>query len=414
MLVELVTTGSELLLGEILNEDARYLSQELNKLGYYVIFHTTVGDNPDRMEDVLRKALSRADMVITTGGLGPTQGDMTKIIGAKVLGLPMVFHPEIKQQIAEWFTQRERHMSPNNDQQAWLPQGADVFTNEAGTAPGMAIRHGGKVLVHLPGPPLEMTWMYEHRLKPYLLQTFGPQGCIESLIMKIYDLGEAEMEQKILDFVKEQSNPTLALYAKPGYIELRITARADTQEEAAALLQPMEEKLRLRLRRSAVTYNDESMAALFGKKLLAHQYSVSCAESCTGGLVGSFITDVAGSSDYFRGSAVTYCNEMKHHILQVSQETLDTVGAVSPDTAGQMARGSRQLYSADIAISTTGIAGPSGGTPEQPVGLVYTGIDGPWGTIVHKDIYVGDRMEIKRRAATRAIYYAVQYLIDNE
>ena len=414
MFVELITTGSELLLGEIWNNNSRFLSQELNKMGYSVVFHTTVGDNPRRMEAALIAALSRADIIITTGGLGPTQGDITKEITAKLLDLPLEFHPEIKEQIRDWFKRSNKTMTQNNDRQCLFAEGADIFTNEAGTAPGCAIHWDDKLIVHLPGPPREMRWMFENRLKPYLLETFGSQGCIESLIVKVYDMGESTMEEQIMDLMKAQSNPTLALYAKPGYVELRITAKADTKEEAVAMLAPIEKKLRERLHRTAVTYNDDTMAALLQRKLLQYGMTISAAESCTGGFVGSLITDVPGSSEYFRGSAVTYCDEIKHHVLHVSEKTLQTVGAVSAETAEQMAQGSRKLYSADIAVSTTGIAGPGGGTEEQPVGLVYTGIDGPWGTVVHRDVFPGDRAEIKRRAATRAIYYAVQYLIKNE
>jgi nicotinamide-nucleotide amidase len=390
------------------------LSQELNKLGYFVIYHTTVGDNPERMEDVLRTALNRADMVITTGGLGPTQGDMTKQIAAKVMGLPMEYHPELEEQIRKWFCHRHRPMSANNERQAYAAAGAHIFTNEAGTAPGMVIRQGHKLMVHLPGPPREMRWMYENRLRPYLLDTFGSQGCIKSRIIKVYDMGESDMEQAIMDLVKNQQNPTIALYAKPGYVEIRITARAATEEQAAALLVPLEKVLQQRLQRAIVTHDDETMAQILATKLLQAGFTISCAESCTGGLLASYITDVPGSSEYFRGSAVTYCDEMKHHILHVDQATLDRFTAVSAETAGEMVRGTRALYSADIAISTTGIAGPSGGTAEKPVGLVYTGVDGPWGTKVHKDIYVGDRPEVKRRAAVRAMYYAVQYLLENK
>lgn len=415
MLVELVTTGSELLLGEIVNENSRYLSRQLNDIGYSVIYHTTVGDNPERMEGVLRNALSRADLVITTGGLGPTQGDMTKIIGAKVMGVPLEYHPEIEKSIEAWIAShhRDRKMTENQKRQAMIPQGAAIFSNGAGTAPGIAIRKGGKVLVHLPGPPLEMRWMYENRLKPYLLETFGDQGYIESLYMKIYDMGEAFIEDKLMDLIKAQTNPTLAMYARPGFVEVRVTARAQTEEEAQALLEPIRQELQRRLRRTAVTYNQETMADVLGRILKEQKLTISAAESCTGGLVGSLITDVPGSSAYFLGSAGTYCNEMKEHILGVSARTLAEFTEVSPQTAAEMAEGSQRLYGSDIAVSTTGIAGPSGGTEEKPVGLVYTGVTGPWGTVTHENVYPGDRKEVKRRAATRAVYYAVQYLLEH-
>lgn len=413
MLVELVTTGSELLLGEIVNENVQYLSRELNALGYSIVYHTTVGDNPQRMEAVLRTALARTDIVITTGGLGPTQGDMTKNIGAKVLGLPMELHPEIIESIAQWVEAHHpgRGLTESQKRQALIPKGATVFANGAGTAPGAAIQHHGKVLIHLPGPPMEMRWMYTHRLRPWLLETFGSQGYIKSLYMKIYDMGEAFIEEKLMDLVQHQTNPTIAMYARPGFVEVRLTAKGADEDEAAALLQPLKKELQKRLHRVAVTYDDEPIAALLGRIVLAQHMTVSAAESCTGGLVGSYITDIAGASEYFRGSAGTYCNEMKEHILGVSHDTLETYTAVSAQTAGEMAEGSRRLYGSDIAISTTGIAGPGGGSATQPVGLVYTGIAGPWGTQTYRDVYLGDRTEVKRRAATGAIYYAVKYIL---
>lgn len=415
MLVELITTGTELLLGEITNVNSQYLSKELNALGYSVIYHTTVGDNPDRMEEAMREALRRVDIVITTGGLGPTQGDMTKIIGARVMGVPLVYHDEVVVSIQQWVQEHhpDRPMTESQKRQAMIPAGATVFSNEVGTAPGTALAKGGKVLVHLPGPPLEMKWMFTNRLKPYLLQTFGSQGYIASLYMKIYDLGEAYIEAQLMDLIQNQTNPTIAMYARPGFVEVRLTAKGDSQEAAEALLQPLKEILQKRLHRTAVTYNQETMAALLGRIVLEKGYKISAAESCTGGLVGSLITDVPGASAYFLGSAGTYCNEMKEHILGVSSDTLAKYTAVSAETAAEMADGSRRLYGSDIAVSTTGIAGPGGGTETQPVGLVYTGVAGPWGTITHRDVYPGDREEVKRRAATRAVYYMVQYILQH-
>lgn len=416
MIVELVTTGSELLLGEITNYNSAYLSKQLNEMGYFVVYHTTVGDNPQRMKAVLQTALSRADIVITTGGLGPTQGDMTKIIGAELMHLPLVYDSVIADAVQAWVTAHHGTvtMSENQKRQAMVPQGAAVFDNLAGTAPGVAMQQGGKTLVHLPGPPSEMSWMYENRLKPWLLQTFGSQGCIRSLYIKVYDMGEAFIEERLMDLVKEQSNPTLAMYARPGFVEVRLTARADKEDEAEALLAPLEEEVRRRLSDQIVSFNDETIAHILGREALQAGYTVSAAESCTGGLVGSLITDVPGASEYFRGSAGTYCNEMKEKILGVSHETLERYTAVSEQTAAEMADGSRRLYGSDVAVSTTGIAGPGGGTEDKPVGLVYTGISGPWGTLVHRDVYQGGRIEVKRRAAVRAIYYLVRYVVNHK
>ena len=227
MLVELVTTGSELLLGEISNVDVQYLSQQLNTMGYSVIYHTTVGDNPQRMKQVLETAMGRADMVITTGGLGPTQGDMTKIIGAEVMDAPLEFREDVMEGVVAWIKLRhpERDLTENQRRQAMIPKGADVLTNEAGTAPGTALYKSGKVLIHLPGPPSEMKWVFDHSVKPWLYERFGSQGYIYSSYMRIYDMGEARIEETIMDLVKNQSEPTLAMYARIGYVEIRITAK---------------------------------------------------------------------------------------------------------------------------------------------------------------------------------------------
>lgn len=417
MLVEIVTTGTEILLGEIANFNSRYLSRELNKMGYSVVYHTTVGDNPDRMRTALETALKRADLVITTGGLGPTQGDMTKIIGAQLMEYPLVYDKYVAVKIAKWVQLHHpgQEITENQKRQAMIPQGdgAFIFNNEVGTAPGVAMQRGTKTLVHLPGPPEEMKWMFENRLKPWLLHTFGVQGYIQSEYLKVYDVGEAVLEEALMDLIKEQSNPTLAMYARPGFVEVRLTAKAGSMTEAEKLIHPLETEVRRRLAGHIIAYDDETIAAVLGRILRRQSLTVSAAESCTGGLVGSLLTDVPGASEYFRGSAGTYCDEMKEKILGVPPQVLQEYTAVSSQTAAAMSYGSRRLYDADLAVSTTGIAGPGGGTKTQPVGLVYTGISGPWGTKTYKNIYHGGREEVKRRAAIGAIYYLVQYLADH-
>ena len=412
MLVELVTTGSELLLGEINNVDVQYLSQQLNTMGYSVIYHTTVGDNPQRMKQVLKTALGRADMVITTGGLGPTQGDMTKIIGAEVTDAPLEFREDVMEGVVAWIKLRhpERDLTENQRRQAMIPKGATVLANEVGTAPGTALYKNGKVLIHLPGPPSEMKWVFDHSVKPWLYEHFGSQGYIYSSYMRIYDMGEARIEETIMDLVKNQSEPTLAMYARIGYVEIRITAKGETKEAAQNLVEPMKEKLAERLGDVIITYDDEPIAAALGRTARKKGLTVSAAESCTGGLVGSYITDIAGSSAYFLGSAGTYQDEIKAKLLGVPEKTLQTYTAVSEETAAAMAEGSRALYGSNVAVSTTGIAGPDGGTDEQPVGLVYFGVAGPKGTVVYKSVFPGDRKEVKERAATKAVYHLLQYM----
>lgn len=258
-----------------------------------------------------------------------------------------------------------------------------------------------------------MRWVFNNRVKTYLWRIFGSQGYIYSTYVKIYDMGEARIEDMIMDLVERQSNPTIAMYARIGFVEVRVTAKAADEETAKALVRPVEDELRKRLRRAAVTYNDETVAAALGRALLDRKLTMSCAESCTGGLVGSYITDVAGSSAYFLGSAGTYQDGVKTKLLGVSSETLRLHTAVSEETAAEMAEGSRKLYGSDIAVSTTGIAGPDGGTKEKPAGLVYTGVAGPWGTTVYKSVFPGERKEVKERAATKAVYHALQYIMEH-
>lgn len=410
MLVELVSTGSELLLGEIVNANAQWLAQQLNNMGYSVVYQTTVGDNYERMEAVIRTAVSRADIIITTGGLGPTQGDITKEVAAKVMDTELIYHGEIEAMIKEWFEQRERKMQKGDVRQAMIPEGGIVLTNEAGTAPGVVLAKGGKTIVHLPGPPREMKWMFEKRLRPYLLETFGEQGSIYSRVLKIYDMGEGYLEAKIMDFIKNQGNPTVALLAKRGFMELRLTARGKNAEEVISLIRPVELALIQQLQGQLISFDEETMAEMLERLLSNKHYTIATAESCTGGMVGSELTDVPGSSAYYKGGVITYCDEMKHSMLKVSKRTLATKGAVSGETARQMAEGCRALFGTDLAISTTGIAGPGGAAPGKPIGLVYISIAGPQGVKTYKNIFTGNRSEVRVRTSKKALYYAVKYL----
>lgn len=410
--VELISTGSELLLGEIIDENAPFLSRELNRLGYNVRYHSTVGDNPVRMEAAFRHALCRADVVITTGGLGPTQGDITKEIGAKIGGRSLSYHEEIDEQITAWIQRRGRIRQDKNKRQAMIPEGAVILTNEVGTAPGIILQIEGKLLIHLPGPPKECRWMYEHRVRPWLLKELPAQGYIGSYIIAVHQVGETQLEEWVMDFIKNQSNPTLALLAKTGYIELRITAKGKHEEEVEQIIAPVKEAILQRLQEHSVMVSEgeESIEMLLAKALWNKNLTISTAESCTGGMVSETLTKVAGSSSYLRGAAVTYCNEIKEKILHVSGQTLKTKGAVSEDTACQMAAGVRALYETELAVSTTGIAGPGGGTATKPVGLVYIGVSGPYGTYAKGHLFTGNREEIRQKATAQALYLALQYI----
>lgn len=410
MIIELISTGTELLLGQIVNTNAAYLSRRLNELGYSVVYQSTVGDNRQRMETVLATALSRADIVITTGGLGPTQGDITKEVTAKLLNLPLDLHEASTKRIRCYFDNRHSRMPESNIRQAMLPQGAIAIDNDWGTAPGVILETNGKVIIHLPGPPHEMEPMFEHKLVPYFAQRFGEQGIILSKVLRTYGIGESSLEEKIQDLVKQQTNPTLALLARNGEIHVRLTAKSPTRAEAQMLIEHLENKIRERLHPYIFGVEEETLELVAGKLLDTKQLTLSVAESCTGGLVSSKITDIAGSSSYLTGSVVCYTNPIKIAAVGVPAATLQQFGAVSEQTARAMASGIRERFSTNIGLSITGLAGPGGATPDKPVGLVYIGVAGPNGIEHYQYHFTGTRTAIKQRAALAALSRLVHYI----
>lgn len=409
MVTEIVTTGTELLLGEIPNENSQWLAQFLNEYGYTVAYMTTVGDNQERMEAVLKQALGRADLVITSGGLGATQGDITKKAGAETLGLPFVFYPKESERLRDYYAKRGRPYLPAQERQAWFAEGAELLANDVGSASGCVLSYRGKVLIHLPGPPFEMKQMAEHYMMPWLTSHFGFQGSIRSLVLSVEGAVETEVEQKIMDLVMDQTNPTVALYARPGYIAIRLTAKGDNGDDAVNRLWPAARTIMERL--PVVHYNLEGdMGKELARLLLDRQLTVSAAESCTGGLIGKLLTDLPGSSEYFKGSAVTYWNDAKEEVLHVSPNTLAAYTAVSEACAKEMAEGSRSLFHTHIAVSTTGYAGPGRGERSEPEGLVYIGIAGPAGTEIHEERFLGSRKSVRYGTAGKALYYAAEYI----
>lgn len=409
MIAEIITTGTELLLGEILDENSRWLASFLNEYGYTVAYMTTAGDNPERLRTVIGEALSRADLVITSGGLGSTQGDLTKKAGAEALGRNYVLFPEEAVRLKRYYEEQGRQCLPAHIRQAWFAEGAELLPNDVGTASGSAVSAGGKILIHLPGPPAEMERMAETYMMPWLTAHCGAQGSIVSLVLSVTGLSEAETELRIMDLVKNQTNPTIALYVRPGYIAVRLTAKGKDKIEARKLIAPLEKEICSRIPAMRYNLEEDGRKELAGL-LLANHMSVSAAESCTGGLIGKLITDMPGSSAYFAGSAVTYWNQAKEKVLTVSSDTLKKYTAVSAETAAEMARGSRALYGTDIAVSTTGYAGPGEGERGEPAGLVYIGVDGSWGTEVYKEQFRGGRKSVRYGAAEKALFYAAQYL----
>jgi len=371
MRCELIAVGTELLLGEIANTDAQMISLGLSELGINVYHHTVVGDNPARLTAALEIAKSRADIIITTGGLGPTADDLTKETIAAAFGKKLYMDKEQQERLHQRMGSR---MTPNNEKQAMLPEGCEVLVNDWGTAPGCAFYAEGCHVLMLPGPPSECTPMFKYRARPYLERLCTDGQVIRSRFVKIFGMGESAMEDKLSYLMTKLENPTAAPYAKEGECEVRVTAKADSEEAAYALIDPVVEEIRGVLGSVVYGIDVSSLEEVVVKGLIEKGLTVATAESCTGGLVGKRLTDISGSSSCYLGGVVSYANEVKMNVLGVSAETLRAHGAVSSETAIEMARGVRKLMGTDIGVSTTGVAGPGGGSPEKPVGTVYIGI----------------------------------------
>ena len=369
---ELIAVGTELLLGNIANTDAQMISQGLSQLGINVYYHTVVGDNPQRVRQAVDIARGRADILITTGGLGPTCDDLTKVAVAQAFGKELVYHEPSAQRIRERFAQRGTPVTENNFQQAMVPEGCTVLDNDWGTAPGVAFQADGTHVLMLPGPPRECEMMFRHRALPYLQQL--ADGVIASRTVKTFGIGESAAEALLRDLMNALHNPTLAPYAKPTGTELRITAHAPTREEALRLIAPVEEQVKAILGDKVIGVDVDSLEEVCFALLKDRGLTVGTAESCTGGLLAKLLTDLPGSSAVFRGGVVSYTNGVKAGLLGVPQDLLDRYGAVSPQVAEAMARGAKAALGCDIALSTTGVAGPDADDRGNPIGLVYLGL----------------------------------------
>lgn len=372
---EIISVGTELLLGNILNTDAQFLSQRLSALGINVYYQTVVGDNPGRLEAAVALAKERADIIITTGGLGPTCDDLTKQTLAKAFGKELVFDPESAARIRDYF-ERNLHshaMPENNLQQAMLPQGCVILQNDWGTAPGCIFQAEGRHVVMLPGPPSECRPMFLHRVEPYLRELSGETICSRTL--KVFGMGESAVEQLLRERMNELDNPTLAPYAKTGEVELRITAKAADEEAARRLIAPVEEQVRQALGDLVYGADVGSLEEVVFQGLRERGLTFGCAESCTGGAIAKRMTDLPGASSVFKGGLVTYCNEAKESLLGVDHALLEEHGAVSREVALAMAQGARRALGCDIAVATTGVAGPDKDDRGNPVGLVFVAMD---------------------------------------
>ena len=416
MVAEILCVGTELLLGDIVNTNAAYLAKQLASLGIDLYTQSVVGDNPERLKESLAIAFSRADLVLMTGGLGPTYDDLTKETVAAYFGRKMQRDEHSYQRLMEYFAKVGKEPTPNNLKQADMPEGAVVFDNDNGTAPGLAVEGNGKIAVLMPGPPYEMTAMFEARIRPYL-QKFSEKVLVSRTI-RIVGMGESEVEYRLRDYMLSHLNPTVAPYAKQSEVQLRVTASAKTQEQAYALIEPVVAEIQEMLGDVVYGVDVENMEQAVVQQLKEKGLKVATAESCTGGLISKRITEIPGASDVFECGVCSYANRIKHELLGVSDQTLKQLGAVSEQTAREMAEGIRRLSGADIGVSGTGSAGPGGGTPEKPVGLVYLGVSSEGSSKVVRYLSgskkAGSREHIRYIASQQALKLVLEAIRANK
>lgn len=408
--VEILSVGTELLLGNIANTDAQMLSQGLSELGLNVFWHTVVGDNIQRAEEAVALAKRRADIIITTGGLGPTCDDLTKNVLAEAFGKKLVFDEGSAERIRSYFKRIGRPMTDNNLQQAMLPEGCTILENDWGTAPGCAFEAEGVHVIMLPGPPSECRPMFHYRAKPYLLSL--SEGVIASHTIKLFGIGESSMEAQLRDQMNAMSNPTLAPYAKEGECELRVTAKAATDEEAQALLRPTVQQMCERFQDKVYGVDVPSLEYVVIQGLKEKGLTLGTAESCTGGLIAKRLTDVPGASAAFKGGVVSYTNEVKAEVLGVPEHLLTQFGAVSTEVAAAMAEGARRVLGCDIALSSTGVAGPDRDDWNNEVGTMFVAIATQAGTHV-RALHLGNRPmreRLRTQTASHAFDLARRYL----
>ena len=393
MTVELISVGTEILLGNVVNTNAAWLSEQCARLGLSCYYQSVVGDNAVRLKEQIQQALNRSDIVILTGGLGPTTDDLTKETAAKLMGKGLVMDMHSLERVEAYFKARRIEMTENNKKQALCPEGAMVLDNDNGTAPGLILEENGKRMILLPGPPNELHPLFEQQVKPYL-QKLSPE-IFYSRTVKL-------------------TNPTIAPYAKTGEVHLRVTARAKDEQEGKKLVKPVIRELKKRFGEMVYTTKEErTLEEAVVKLLKKNKMSITCAESCTGGLLAGRIVNVAGASSVFQTGYVTYANQAKRRLLGVKKSTLREFGAVSTQTAKEMASGALAAAKADVAVSITGIAGPDGGTARKPVGLVYIGCSVQGHTIAQEYRFSGNREKIRDNAVSAALTLTRRCILEN-
>lgn len=417
MIAELISVGTEILLGNIVNTNSAYLAEKCAQLGLSLYYQTVVGDNEGRMRETIRTALDRSDIIILTGGLGPTEDDLTKEITAEVMGLPLKEDAHTRRLLEDYLAQyqkndAQRRITSNNYKQALVPEGAYILDNHNGTAPGLIMEKDGKTAVLLPGPPGELKPMFEEKVYPYLRKK-QPET-IFSQMVKICSIGESQVADEIQDLIETQTNPTIAPYAKTGEVHLRITAKGGSQKECEELIRPVVRELERRFGKNvfAETENmtlEEAVTVLLWNRNL----TLSTAESCTGGAIAARIVNVPGASDVFLQGMVTYSNEAKKRTLGVREDTLRLYGAVSEECAKEMAEGGCSFSGTDVCLSVTGIAGPGGGTLEKPVGTVFMGCCVKGKTTVREYHFTGNRARVREQTAAHGLAFLRSCILEN-
>ncbi len=398
MKAEIISVGTEIILGSTLNTNTHYITQQLSEIGIDVLFHTSVGDDPNILKDVIKIGLKRADLLIFTGGLGPTADDMTKEIVSETLGIKLELNPAVENGIKEYFNKINRPMSSNNTKQAYIPKGSKFLVNEIGTAPGIYIEWNKKILILLPGPPREMELMFHNQVMPLIKQN----SIIKIKTINTIGIGESTLEMALKDLIEEKENPTIATYAKEGSVDIKIIGKGKNQEKVNALLEETVKKIDSRISQYIYSYNDEAIEEVLYKKLKEKNMKIAFCESCTGGLITNRFTQIPGISEVLDRGIITYSNKSKIEELGVNKETLDRHGAVSKQTALEMATGLLNKTGVDIALSTTGIAGPSGGSKEKPIGLVFIGIATENNSYAIECTLSGNRISIQNKATSKA------------
>lgn len=408
MVCEIISVGTEVLTGDIIDTNAPYLAKELISLGVDLSFRTTVGDEDGEVLEALEIAKKRADLIITIGGLGPTYDDFTKVSVAKVNSLKLERNEKIALKLKEYFEKTGRVMTENNLSQADVIEGSVILDNDNGTAPGLLLEKDGKAFILLPGPPNELKPMFENKVKPYLKNKTGK--FILERTVKLSGIGESYVENQLTDIITTVKNPIIATYAKTGEVHVKLTANGKDKDEAEAILKPIMEKVEIRFSKYIYGYDSDTLSTIVVESLKKKGMKVAFCESCTGGFISKTITDVPGASEVFDCGMVTYSNEIKSRFVGVSPVALKKEGAVSEEVASQMAKGIRCLANADIGISVTGIAGPGGGTEEKPVGLVYMGFSTKNSTITRKLNFKGNREKIRQSTVNAVLSALINYL----